>query len=197
MTPTFQHRVTIPGTAPLLALVGAVSILLAACEPQAPAPVEAAATEPHVMAASTIEAGRYLITVAGCNDCHTDGYLQTGGQVPEEAWLAGSPVGWRGPWGTTYASNLRLRAQEWTEEQWVETLHSRTGLPPMPWMNVSQMSASDARAMYQYIRSLGPTGEHMPLPVPPDAEPETPYISLQPLNLGSVAPEDASAPAGS
>ncbi|WP_372906389.1 hypothetical protein [Rhodohalobacter sp.] len=37
------------------------------------------------------------------------------GNIPEEEWLAGSPMGWQGPWRTTYASNLRLRVQEWPE----------------------------------------------------------------------------------
>ncbi|MGM0744616.1 MAG: hypothetical protein ACQETF_04880 [Bacteroidota bacterium] len=55
------------------------------------------------------------MTVAGCNDCHTDGYLMMDGNIPEEEWLAGSPMGWQGPWRTTYASNLRLRVQEWPE----------------------------------------------------------------------------------
>jgi len=49
--------------------------------------------EPHVMAANQIEAGRYLTIVAGCNDCHTEGYLQSEGNIPEEDWLAGSSLG--------------------------------------------------------------------------------------------------------
>ena len=52
---------------------------------------------PHITASSDIEAGRYLVTVAGGNDCHTDQYLVTGGDIPEEDWLAGSPLGWQGP----------------------------------------------------------------------------------------------------
>jgi mono/diheme cytochrome c family protein len=121
------------------------------------------------------------VVVGQCNDCHTEGYLQTEGNVPEEAWLAGSMLGWRGPWGTTYPPNLRLRVQEWTEEAWVQTLRERKSLPPMPWMNVNQMSDGDARAMYRYIRSLGAIGSHAPLPVPPDQEPSTPYLSMMPV----------------
>jgi len=49
-----------------------------------------------------VKVGRYLVVISGCNDCHTDGYLMTEGKVPEENWLTGSPVGWHGPWGTTY-----------------------------------------------------------------------------------------------
>ena len=44
----------------------------------------------------------------------------------------------------------------------------------MPWMNVSQMSDQNARALYEYIKSLGPEGD----PVP--QAPTTPYISLDP-----------------
>lgn len=148
---------------------------------------------PHLVAGSDIEAGRYLVVVGGCNDCHTETYLQTGGDVPEEAWLAGSVLGWRGPWGTTYPSNLRLRVQEWTEDTFVQTLHERKALPPMPWMNVNQMSEQDARAVYRYIKSLGATGQHVPAAVPPDQEPTTPYLSLNPIQPGA----SSGMPAGS
>jgi len=141
---------------------------------------------PHLMASSPIQAGRYLVIVGGCNDCHTETYLQTGGDVPEEAWLAGSSLGWRGPWGTTYPPNLRLRVQEWTEDAFVQTLHERKALPPMPWVNVNQMSEQDARAVYRYIRSLGPIGNPAPAAVPPDQEPTTPYLSLMPIQPGGA-----------
>jgi len=116
--------------------------------------------EPHVMSANQIEAGRYLAIVAGCNDCHTEGYLQSEGNIPEEDWFAGSSLGWQGPWGTTYPSNLRLAVQDYTEEDWVMIIHEREDLPPMPWMNVNQMSERDAKAIYHYIKSLGPKGDY-------------------------------------
>jgi hypothetical protein len=37
--------------------------------------------------------------VAGCNDCHTAGYMEQGGKVPEAESLAGVLVGFQGPWG--------------------------------------------------------------------------------------------------
>jgi mono/diheme cytochrome c family protein len=52
--------------------------------------------------AETVERGRYLVTITGCNDCHTAGYLASEGQTPEEQWLTGDTFGWRGPWGTTF-----------------------------------------------------------------------------------------------
>lgn len=148
---------------------------------------EAVADTLHVTAADPIQAGRYLVIVGGCNDCHTDGFMMTEGNVPEENWLTGSPVGWQGPWGTTYPSNLRLRVQEWSEDAWVQTLKTRKALPPMPWMNLNQMKEEDMRAIYAYIHSLGPKGEHMPLALAPGVAPSTPYLSLFPQNLPQTA----------
>ena len=75
-----------------------------------------------------VDRGRYLIRITGCNDCHTAGYAPTGGKVPEAEWLLGDALGWRGPWGTTYPTNLRLYMQDLTEDQWVKkakTLNTR------------------------------------------------------------------------
>jgi len=140
-----------------------------------------APSEPHTAATSPVEAGRYLATVAGCNDCHTDGYLFNGGNVPEAERFLGSSLGWRGPWGTSYARNLRLTVSTLTEDAWVQLLKTRTSLPPMPWMNVRQMAEVDMRSLYQYFRSLGPVGEQPPNPVPPEQEPTTPFLSLVPV----------------
>jgi mono/diheme cytochrome c family protein len=55
-----------------------------------------------------IERGRYMVLTGHCNNCHTVAYAPKEGNVSEKDWLLGSgPLGWRGPWGTTYASNLR------------------------------------------------------------------------------------------
>jgi len=137
----------------------------------------------HVAAATAVEAGRYLVVVGGCNDCHTDGYADTGGNVPEADWLTGSVVGWRGPWGTTYPSNLRLLVQMTGEDAWLEMLRHRNARPPMPWVSVNALSEQDARALYRYIYSLGPRGNIAPAAVAPDVEPSTPYILMVPQHL--------------
>jgi len=64
-----------------------------------------------------IERGRYLIKTSGCNDCHTPGYLKSNGETPVSQWLLGDTFGWRGPWGTTYPSNLRLFMSGLGEDQ--------------------------------------------------------------------------------
>jgi len=129
--------------------------------------------------AAGVERGRYLVTIGGCNDCHTAGYLEQGGTTPESQWLTGSPVGYQGPWGTTYAANLRLVAGRMTEVEWVA--HARKErLPPMPWFNVKAMSDTDLKAVYVFIRSLGQPGRPAPAYVAPGGKVTTPYFVFVP-----------------
>ena len=125
-----------------------------------------------------VERGRYLIKITGCNDCHTAGYAPTGGKVPEAQWLTGDALGWRGPWGTTYPTNLRLYMQDLTEDQWVKKAKTLMARPPMPWFNVRDMSTSDLRAVYRYIRHLGPAGKPAPAYVTPDQTPAQPFVQF-------------------
>jgi mono/diheme cytochrome c family protein len=125
-----------------------------------------------------IKRGRYLVQIGGCNDCHTPGYPEKGGKVPEAQWLTGDALGWRGPWGTTYPTNLRLYFQDLTEEQWVKKGKSLTARPPMPWFNVRDMTTNDLRALYRYVRHLGPAGKPAPAYVPPDKTPPQPYVQF-------------------
>ncbi|MBX5462737.1 MAG: cytochrome C [Steroidobacteraceae bacterium] len=128
--------------------------------------------------AGSIERGRYLVRVAGCNDCHTPGYAETGGAVPESQWLVGNSVGWRGGWGTTYPSNLRLYMQRVTEDQWITVAREQQMRPPMPWFNLRDMSEQDLRALYRFVRHLGPAGEPAPSYVPPHEAPQGPAIQF-------------------
>ena len=129
---------------------------------------------------AAVKRGRYLVTVSGCNDCHTNGYLPANGKVPEKEWLTGSPVGYQGPWGTTYATNLRLVMARMTESQWVE--HARKErLPPMPWFNLARMTDEDLQAVYAFVRSLGPAGVAMPAYVAPGGKVSTPYFVFVPV----------------
>src|SRR5260221_12571220 len=105
--------------------------------------------------------GRYLIATAGCNDCHTPGYPQAAGKVDEKLWLTGDKLGWRGPWGTTYASNLRLLASKMTESQWMARARSEMR-PPMPWFNPRDMSERDVRPIYPWPKHMGPARKPPP-----------------------------------
>ncbi len=126
--------------------------------------------------APQIERGRYMVLTGHCNNCHTAGYAPKEGNVPEKDWLLGSgTLGWRGPWGTTYASNLRLTVPAMTEDAWVAYIKTFRPRPPMPWWSMKETTEQDLRAMYQYIRSLGPGGQNAQPYLPPDKEPRQPY----------------------
>jgi mono/diheme cytochrome c family protein len=122
--------------------------------------------------------GKYLIVIAGCNDCHTPGYAQSEGKTPEDMWLTGDSFGWRGPWGTTYPTNLRILIDGLTENEWVSMGKNLKARPPMPWFNLNTMQEEDLRAIYQYIRYLGPAGQAAPAYVPADREPAPPFAQF-------------------
>jgi len=138
---------------------------------------------PSVQAPTPVQAGRYLVTVGGCNDCHTPGFAATGGKVPETLWLTGNGVGFRGPWGTTYASNLRKWMKDMKADDFVTIVKARHGKPPMPWSQLNGMSESDLRAVYAFVKSLPVAGADAPPYVPPGKEPITPYVDMIPKNL--------------
>jgi hypothetical protein len=150
--------------------------------------VTAASGTPFVQASNDSIAGQYLTIVGGCNDCHTVGWAESNGRTPPAEQLTGSDVGYRGPWGTSYAANLRTVAQRATEDRWVRILTTADGghgRPPMPWMNTAAMTPRDLRAMYRYIHSLGARGASVPRAVPPDSMPRTPYINFVRIQPGS------------
>ncbi len=137
---------------------------------------EAADTAQAQLPADVVR-GKYLVQVAGCNDCHTPGYLETAGDVDEAKWLTGTALGWRGPWGTTYAPNLRLAAKDMTVEQFVARARSPLR-PPMPWFNLRDMRDGDVKAIFAYLKHLGPAGEPAPAYLPPDQAPKGPFVTF-------------------
>ncbi len=48
----------------------------------------------------------------------------------------------------------------------------------MPWFVLREMTEQDLRAVYRFIRNLGPAGEPAPAYLPPDQEPPKPYIQF-------------------
>ena len=127
---------------------------------------------------ASLKRGRYIAQIAGCNDCHSAGYAMSGGRTPEKDWIMDEAVGWRGPWGTTYPTNLRLYLQDLTEDQWVKKAKNLQARPPMPWFALRDMSTPDLRAFYRFVRHLGPAGQPAPEYVPPDKTPAGPYIQF-------------------
>jgi hypothetical protein len=110
----------------------------------------------------SVEKGRFLVKKLGCNNCHTNRYLQSKGNMPENKWLTGDTIGWRGSLGTSYGSNIRLLIDAFKEEEWIEMAKTLTSRPPMPHPILNAMNNEDLRAIYWFIRYLGPSGKPVP-----------------------------------
>ena len=138
---------------------------------------------PAVQAATMEQAGEYLTIVGSCKDCHTQGWTESKGKVAPSDRFAGLNVGFRGEWGTVYGKNLRTVTQRQSEDHWVEVLRTADGgdgKPPMPWWNTALMSDRDLRAMYRYIKSLGPNPNGVPRNLKPGVDPTGPYVWVTP-----------------
>ena len=164
----------------VVALVSLVAVTVVAQPPSRPAK----ATPP----ADVLARGRYLTTIAGCQDCHTPGFFY--GAPDATRQLSGSELGWSGPWGTTYSANLTPdRATglgAWTDAQIVTAL--REGVrpdgsalrPPMPWQNFAALTDDDARAIVAYLRSVPAVKHQEPAAQPPGARPTGAVVVLPP-----------------
>ena len=148
-----RRTITVALLAPAVAATFAMTAVHAA---------ERAAANAMAKAQAEAERGKYLVKIAGCNDCHTPGYLLSGGKTPEAQWLIGDSFGWRGPWGTTYAVNLRLRMKDMSEAQWMTYAKTLNARPPMPSYVLHEMHDEDLRVIYRYVRSLPPAGKDAP-----------------------------------
>lgn len=83
-----------------------------------------------------------------------------------------------GPWGISYAANLTSDESgigNWTEENFFRAIRhgklkgietSRPILPPMPWNVYRNMTDSDLRAIFYYLRTTPPVENVVPGPRP-------------------------------
>jgi mono/diheme cytochrome c family protein len=153
-----------------------------------------------------IKRGEYLVTVGGCNDCHTPKTFSDKGMdldrtrllsghpenstLPEIDPRALAPGYWAlfnehltaavGPWGMTFSQNLtphETGIKNWTLEVFTKALKTgkhmgaergRPIMPPMPWMNLTNLEEQDYKAIYTYLQSLPPVNNHVPAPKSPE-----------------------------
>jgi mono/diheme cytochrome c family protein len=171
----------IPSVLTILTLATAASLTLISCAKQTPAP-------PVVTEAEQVARGQYLIHVVGCNDCHTPGYFY--GAPDTTRFLSGSELGWKGPWGVSYARNITPDQQTgigaWSESDIVTAI--RTGkrpdgrmlLPPMPWPDFVNLSDEDAIAIAKYLKSIPPVAHQVPDILPPTVKATGSIIEFPP-----------------
>ena len=147
------------------AMVAAIAVLAACRQQEAPAAsgtegapsgsaaVEPASAPPAAPSSDLVGGGRYLVTIMGCNDCHTPYKMGKNGPEPDMTrMLSGHPEGlkmppppkvempwamvgsatntaWAGPWGISYTANLTPDQNTgigiWTEDMFIRAM--RTG----------------------------------------------------------------------
>ncbi len=146
-------------------------------------------------AEETIARGKYLVSIAGCTDCHTPGNFT--GMPDASKALSGSDVAFFLPgMGYFYPPNLTndmTGLAQWTPAQIVTAL--RTGVRPdgrklapiMPWMNLANLTDQDANAIAAYLKSLPGIMHQVPPPAGPDAMPPGPTMAVvTPPNMTPV-----------
>lgn len=133
-----------------------------------------------------VERGRYLVTIMDCTGCHTGGALI--GQPDPARFLAGSGIGFGGPFGIVYPPNLTSDKEtglgNWTDEEILAAVREgrrpdgRVLIPVMPWPSYGVLTDDDAKAMIAYLRSLKPVSFAAPKPVGPGEKATAPFLSL-------------------
>ncbi len=124
----------------------------------APQPITAPVPQPDV--STPAKRGQYLVTVAGCADCHTP---QTKGQEIPGLEFAGGFV-LDGPWGRVASANITPDPSGipyYDEALFVQTI--RTGYVKarklnqiMPWGHYRNLTDEDLKGIFAYIQTLRP-----------------------------------------
>ena len=157
----------------------AVAVIALSCAPLAPALADDAA----------VARGKYLVTLGGCQDCHTPGHFF--GKPDMARALGGSEVGFEIPGlGTFYGPNLTPDKATglggWTDAQIVVALQTgvrpdgRVLAPIMPWRALAALTKPDAAAVVAYLRSLPPVANKVPGPFGPGETPTSFVMRIVP-----------------
>lgn len=138
-----SHRIAFATLAMTAAL--ALATTLAAAAPASPAS--------SANKSQQVERGRYLVTIMGCNDCHTPLKMGANGPEPDMSrMLSGHPASqvitmapratdgpwmgivsntmtaWAGPWGVSFTANLTPDLDTglglWTPEAFIQTIRN-------------------------------------------------------------------------
>jgi mono/diheme cytochrome c family protein len=124
----------------------------------APEPITQPVPEPDI--STPVARGKYLVTIAGCSDCHTP---QNKGQgIPGLEFAGGFVL--EGPWGRVASANITpdpTGIPYYDEALFVQMM--RTGYVKarvinqiMPWTDLRNLTDEDLKAMYAYVRTFKP-----------------------------------------
>lgn len=138
---------------------------------------------------SQINRGKYLVTLGGCNDCHTPGYFF--GKPDMARFLGGSEVGFEIPdQGVFYGPNLTPDREtglgNWSAQEIVTAITTgkrpdgRMLAPIMPSHAYANLTSEDSAAIAAYLKSLPPVNNKVPGPFGPKEKPTSFVMKIVP-----------------
>ena len=139
--------------------------------------------------------GKYLVTLGGCNDCHTPGYFF--GKPDMAHFLGGSEVGFEIPGlgvfhGPNLTSDQDTGLDKWSAEEIVTAITTgrrpdgRVLAPIMPWHAFANLTREDVLAITTFLKSLPPVKNKVPGPFGPSEKPTSFVMKIIPA--GSATP---------
>ncbi len=143
--------------------------------------------------------GKYLVTIAGCNDCHTPGYFF--GKPDMERFLGGSDVAFEIPGlgafaGRNITPDPETGIGKWSTEEIVHALQTgerpdgRMLAPIMPWHAFANFTQDDVTAIAAFLQSVPAVSHQVPGPFGP-GETVTTFLFriLPPGETAAAAPK--------
>jgi len=131
---------------------------------------------PRAQAESQTDRGKYLVVLAGCNDCHTPGFFL--GKPDMARYLGGSDVGFEIPGlgvfnGRNITPDKETGIGGWTDEQIAAAITTgkrpdgRQLAPIMNYASFTYMTKEDVAAIVAYLRSIPAVKNEVPGPFKP------------------------------
>jgi len=160
--------------------------------------IVAGVTQAQAGDSAQVARGKYLVTMGGCNDCHTSGYFF--GKPDMAHQLGGSDVGFAIPGlgvfvGPNLTPDKATGLGNWSTQQIVAALTTgklpdgRILAPIMPWRALSHLTHADALAIAAYLKSLPPVSHKVAGPFGPDEKVTVFVMSVQPPGVYNNLPK--------
>lgn len=130
-----------------------------------PEPVTSPVGEGFDPSSDLVKRGAHLVNLAGCGDCHTP--QVKGEKLPGLEFAGGATFS--GPWGNVASANLTPDPSGipyYDEALFLQVMHSgyvkaRPLSPIMPVMVYTNLTDSDLKAIFAYLRTLKPVKHHV------------------------------------